>query len=268
MVRPIDDAEGKVETQIVLGLDTSSPLTSIAICKGAEVALSWTGELSETRSERLWVELDSRIRSIGVSLGDIDLFSVCVGPGSFTGLRVGIAAVSGLAWSLKKPTVGVTALEAAAFGASPAAAVCAMVNAYRGEIYWQLFGFNIDGSPLQLSEPAVTTLQVAMEKVGDIESLVFAGDASLQYRDSIVTLAGDRFTGQPRPGNEQKGWSVAERSDSPAAAIARLAVIKASRGEAQDAEQLRACYVRPSDAEVKLALGLLGSKLKRALKAD
>lgn len=244
---------------IILALDTSSKATSLAVARGGTLLGSIGEPPGEKRSETLWTEVRSLLAELGMTIGDVDVFSVCVGPGGFTGLRVGMAAVMGFSAATDKPLVGVTSLEAAAFAASPAVSVCAMVNAYKGEVYSQLFSFDGDGVPVAQNDPMVSTLEKAIEHVAGENELVFAGDGVPSGADVIRSAAGPRAEGK---------WTTNRSDHGLAEDVARLAFLKYARGEMETVERLKACYVRPSEAEIKLSLGLLGSKIKRSMKSE
>jgi tRNA threonylcarbamoyladenosine biosynthesis protein TsaB len=205
----------------------------------------------EKRSERLWTEIQSILAHVRLSISDVDVFAVCVGPGGFTGLRVGMAAVKGLAAATNKPIVGVTSLEAAAFAAQPATSVCALVNAYKGEVYSQLFSFDRDCVPVPQNEPVVSSLELALKRVAGVTELAIVGDGS-----EGLDIGGAAADSTPK-----------KVPPCSAEAIASLALLKYSRGEVKTPASLKACYVRRSEAEIKLSLGLLGSKIKRSIKS-
>ena len=194
-----------------------------------------------------------------MSIRDIDVFSVCTGPGGFTGLRVGMAAVMGFSAATRKPVVGITSLEADAFAARPAALVCAIVNAYKGEVYSQLFSVEGTEVPIPRNEPIVSTLEKALERVTGINEIIFAGDGAETLADEIMKSAVSLG---------KTGWMVKRSDRGLAAAIAQLAFLTHCRGETESIGSLRASYVRPSEAEIKLSLGLLGSKIKRSMKSE
>jgi tRNA threonylcarbamoyladenosine biosynthesis protein TsaB len=251
---------------IILALDTSASRTRIAVARGDQVLASLTVAGDERRSERLWLDIGDLLQGAGLKIAAVDLFAVCVGPGGFTGLRIGLAAVKGMAAATGKPVVGVTSLEAAASGASGAARVCAMVGAYKGEVYWQCFTFDDRGLPVALSQPLVSTSSEALARVADSAELVFVGAAVEANADIIAEKAGARLIQEPnRPGG---GWRIQPASSCLAEAVARVAYLKWQRGAVDTAESVRALYVRPAEAEVKLSLGLLGSKIERSRKAD
>jgi tRNA threonylcarbamoyladenosine biosynthesis protein TsaB len=239
---------------VILALDTSSKTTSIAVTRGDRALATYKADFDETRSERLWIEIQSLLDSCGLTIGEVDLLAVCVGPGGFTGLRVGLAATKGLAAAARKPIVGVTSLEALAFAAGPAPAVCAMVTAYKGDLYSQLFSFHGDGVPVPANVPTVTTLGAALARMISVTPLLFVGSGAVATGSVIEDCA-------PPHG----GWSVAQPPDCLAEEIARLARVRFARGKVDTPESLRACYVRQAEAEINLAKGLLGSKIKRVL---
>ncbi|HEY7547634.1 MAG TPA: tRNA (adenosine(37)-N6)-threonylcarbamoyltransferase complex dimerization subunit type 1 TsaB, partial [Blastocatellia bacterium] len=190
-------------------------------------------------------------------LADIDLFAVCTGPGGFTGLRVGMAAIKGFALASGRLVVGVTSLEAAAFRAAPAPVVCALIGAYKGEVYSQLFSFDSDGAPVAECEPAVGLITETIEQVAAIDDIVFAGDALAESLDTIEQFSGNR-----------RGWKIKKTPPFMAESIARLAVIKFCRGLATTASELQACYLRRAEAEIKLSMGMVGSKIRRISRAE
>lgn len=248
----------KAHGPIILALDTASKATSIAVASGEQSLKSIAVLSNEKRSEKLWVEVQSLLVEIGMTVRDVDLFSVCVGPGGFTGLRVGIAAVKGLCAALGKPVVGVTSLEAAAFSAAPAPLVCAMVNAYRSEVYSQLFSFSGDGVPIPQNDAIASAFDEALRRIRDAKEVVFSGDGAEAGAEAIRSFGA---------GCEEGKWSISRSERCIAEDVARLAFLKNRRGESETAASLQACYVRLSEAEIKLSLGLLGSKIKRSMKS-
>jgi len=181
-------------------------------------------------------------------------------------MRVGVAAAKGLAAAAERPIIGVTSLEAAAAQVGQVTAVCAMVGAYKGEVYWQLFSVGDEGLPVALSEPLVSTSSEAVNRIAGLPQLVFAGDAVESSVEAIREAAGSRFIDEASvPGS---GWRIEAPAQHSAEAVARVAVLKWRRGALASAEELQAVYVRPAEAEVKRRLGLLGSKIERSRKGE
>lgn len=233
------------EQPLILALDTSSSHTSIAIAVGERVIASTYHEKDDSRSDLLWEQIDSLLTQAGAKIADIALYATCVGPGGFTGLRVGLAAIKGFAMAAVKPIAAVTSLEAtalAACGAGPAGLVLALVQAYRGEVYSQLFAFDRDGYPVAQGRAVVTTLEEAVESHAHLDGLTLAGDVESTDKHLIKQIA------EPR-----------------ALTVARSGYMKFLRDELESAESLKAFYIRPSEAEMKLSQGLLGSKIRRTL---
>lgn len=227
--------------------------------RGSELLGSISVPGNEKRSEKLWSEIGSLLGSLQLTMADVDAFAVCTGPGGFTGLRIGITAVKGFAVALNKPAIGVSSLEAAAFAIGPSQLVCAMVNAYKSEVYSQLFRYN-DGVasdlPLAINDPLVSSFEAALDRVRDLNEVVFTGDGVESGIEEIERIA--RTLGDVR-------WEVKRSNHFVAEDIARVGLLRFERGEVERAEKLKACYVRASEAEIKLSLGLLGSKIKRSM---
>lgn len=236
----------------------------MAIASGREVVGSFVVKADETRSERLWLDIQALLDNVGLMMSDVELFGVCVGPGNFTGLRVGISAVKGFAAATGKPIAGVTSLEAAAFAAKGATAVCAMINAYKGEVYSQLFEMDERGVPVALGEPLVSTAIVALERVAQLDNVAFIGDGAIDNADVIREVGRENEAA----GKSNGAWRIEQATTPVADQIARLAYLRFVRGETDTVESLRACYVRPAEAEIKLSLGLLGTKIQRSIKAE
>lgn len=234
----------------ILALDTSSKRASMAIARGPSLIAGLLGDADEKRSERLWAEIESLLGGAGLTINEVDLFSVCVGPGGFTGLRVGIAAIKGFAAANNRQIIGVTSLEAAAFAAAPARNVLATLNATRGEVYSQLFSFDFEGMPVAQGPAVVTPPAKALASVASLDNLALAGDWAEVNTEFI---------------KEKAGWFVAANNRLPAEMIAEIAYKRYLRSGGENPEQIRACYVRPSEAEIKLSEGLLGSKIRRVI---
>jgi len=125
---------------LVLAIDTSSSLGSVAVLRDAQVVAAVSSDSEETHSTRLFRQLQLLLEEQGLTMPAFDLYAVASGPGSFTGLRVGLAAVKGWAEVYGKPAVPVSVLEAVATQA-PAAAplVAALMDARRGQLYAGLY---------------------------------------------------------------------------------------------------------------------------------
>jgi tRNA threonylcarbamoyl adenosine modification protein YeaZ len=176
---------------IVLALDTAG--ADCSACLYDSLSGVVLGDASETigkgHAERLMGIIDIALDKAGLTLKSVERIAVSVGPGSFTGIRVGVSAARGFALSLGVEAVGVSTLEVLGsehIAAHPGQAVTVVMDARRGEVYLQ--SFSADGSPAD--EPAVQTLETAMAAYGQAN---VTGSASALLRGGETTGEVDRF---------------------------------------------------------------------------
>ena len=167
---------------IVLGLDSTGKTASAALVQDGVLIYENYLAAGLTHSERLLTLCDDALRAAGLQVKDVDLFAVTHGPGSFTGLRIGLAAVKGMAMPFHTPCVGVSTLEALAWGLRvDGSALCAL-NARRGEVYYAAFSVK-DGTVTRLCEdssaPAVQLGELAASLPGPV--WCFGDGAHLVY---------------------------------------------------------------------------------------
>lgn len=168
---------------IILAIDTSANLCAASIHADVELGRS-VRDLGKGHAEHLMAVIDESLAAAGKTYADLDRLAVSVGPGSFTGIRVGVSAVRGLALALKIPAIGVTTLEALAFEARQANAgrnVLAALDGGRGEIHAALYG--PDGE--EIATPAAIDLAKACE-VATRANAILVGTAA----DAIHAAAG------------------------------------------------------------------------------
>ena len=151
-----------------------------------------TGNAERTHTERLPPDLMSACRAAGIRIADVDLFAVAVGPGSFTGLRMGIATVQGLAMARDRRVVPVSTLQALAAAApGNAGRVAAWMDAQRGEVFAQIFDRTTDGEMPRCDAVAAPPDTVLALHGGLLEQTTFHGDGALRYRERIVATLGE-----------------------------------------------------------------------------
>lgn len=219
----------------VLAVDTTSAYGSIALLRGRLLEGARGLALPRPRhAERLLPAIDSLLGELELGAGDLDGLAVAIGPGSFTGLRIGIATVEGLALSAGLPAVGVSSLEAAAFRYRHRDGILvAMLEAYRDEVYAQ--GFRSDGITVRpVIEPVCEPPGDFLGRLSEPPALV-AGTGAERYRSLVL----DRF---PRALLGEASFFAAEE-------IARLGAARIAAGERAELGGLDALYVRPSEAE-------------------
>jgi tRNA threonylcarbamoyladenosine biosynthesis protein TsaB len=249
-------AESIMRWMVILALDTTTREGSVAVVRDHETLALIHGDGARTHGERLPEELDRALRAAGLRSSDLDLLAVASGPGAFTGLRIGLAAIQGFAMVLAIPTIGVSALDALAHagGQSDAASthgVATWMDAQRGEIFAAHYvraanAANLwdAGSVPVVGAPGDVLRQLPPEIVA---GGAFIGDGAVRYRTEIEGQTGGR----------------AIVLDAPPLApfIASIARARAARGEAGPPHALQPLYVRRPDAE--LAKGAHPDKASR-----
>jgi tRNA threonylcarbamoyladenosine biosynthesis protein TsaB len=224
---------------LVLALDTTTRAGSSALARDGVVLREQPSDPSREPASRLPGDLSTLVEREHVALAEIDVFAVATGPGSFTGLRVGIATMQGLAFALDRPLIGVSAFEALAVTAgseeqdlSYELRVATWIDAWRGEIYAALYvNGGAAGAPT-VEHPTAVLARLTGRRT------VFVGDGAVTYRDLILrTLGADaRFAEPPAP--------------LLAGTIATLATAAARAGHRPPPHAIRPLYVRRSDAEL------------------
>ena len=182
-------------------------------------------------ASRLPGDLIALLDQAAVALADIDVFAVATGPGSFTGLRIGIATMQGLAFASRRPLVGVSTFDALARHAH-ASRTATWIDAWRGEVYAALYEA---GEPV--GEPSVNRPARLIAAMGGTPTC-FIGDGVVTYRELILREFGTAAT-------------IANPAAPPlGGTIARVATAMARRGIAPPPHAIRPLYVRRSDAEL------------------
>jgi tRNA threonylcarbamoyladenosine biosynthesis protein TsaB len=233
---------------LTLALDTTTKAGSVAVMEGDRLLAVIQGNAGRTHGERLPGEIEAVLRLAGVTPRELGLLAVATGPGAFTGLRIGLAAIQGLAMVIDRPVVGVSALDAlAAFvleGADSSMPVVApWMDAQRGEVFAAFYSRDERaGAVVPSTYPVVGTPAVLLRTLSPelIEHTVFVGDGALRYQAEIAEFTGQRAR-------------VAAAPTALAPFIARLGQKLAARGQAGPPHALQPLYVRRSDAELERA---------------
>lgn len=224
---------------LILSLDTTTRGGSVALTRGEHLLSVVAGDAARSHAERLPAEIEAALAHAGVQRADLNVLAVATGPGAFTGLRIGLAAMQGLAMTLGLPVIGISALDALADEVDPAEAdlVAPWMDAQRGEVFATLVdraANRVLESPLA-AHPALVLDAWRPHLAG--RRAIFIGDAA--PRDAAL------FSGA---GAEQ--WSV-RVPPLLAPALARLAGRRAARGEGGLPHQLEPLYVRRPDVEIE-----------------
>ena len=220
---------------VILALDTTTPAGSCALAAGGAVVREEACDASLPPAARLPLDLMTILEHTSMRLGDVDGFAVATGPGSFTGLRIGIATMQGLAFAAGKPLVGVSALDALArVGESEAAGsrVATWVDAWRGEVYAALY----EGGR-EIEAPIVTSPLELLKRLGDVPTF-FIGDGARTYERAIHEVMGP----------------LAQIAAVPTPLLAGTIAVVGAAVAAEDRylppHAIRPLYVRRTDAEL------------------
>ena len=221
----------------ILAVDTATRSCSVAIVDDGMACAELTTVNNQTHTKHLMPMIDTVCDMSGLKIADMDGFAVTIGPGSFTGLRIGISTVKGLAWSLNKPVVGISSLDALAWQCIPAPyPLCTMLDARKQEVYYSRYCFQ-DGElkkdrPEQVIAPA--------EVIRDIrEPCLFIGNGAALYKEVIKDTLG-----------ELASFANWNHDNIRASSVAGLSLERFIHHQTDDVALLVPHYIRKSDAEL------------------
>ncbi len=245
---------------LILSLETATLGGSIFLGRGSEELAAHSGSPEVSQSASLLDDISDVMAQAGVSLREINLFACASGPGSFTGLRIGIATLKALAASLQQPCVGIPTLQAVAHAAGPSAATVALLPAGRGEVFAQLSSVSNEEVVTELDKPAHLSPQRTIERYASpLRSLIWAGNGAHLQRDSVerfaqayeivfaesaVAVANDLES------SNSIVWKLAAPQANLARHVGQLALQRFQTNRLESPDSLSAIYVRPSDAEL------------------
>lgn len=175
----------------ILGIDSSAKSASVAVTENGKIISSFYINTGLTHSQTLMPMVDNALKCAGLTLKDIGLIAVNKGPGSFTGIRIGVAAAKGLAFADNIPTVGVSTLESMAYNLlSNNCIACAVMDARCNQVYTALFDIT-DGKVTRLTEDSAISIDELTENLKKYnKNKIFVGDgAILCYNKSVNAIS-------------------------------------------------------------------------------
>jgi len=224
----------------ILSIDTTAIAGSVALTEDEEVVAQEQQDSRGSHSEKLIATVDRLLRQAGWDRADVEAVAVAIGPGSFTGLRIGLAAAKGLALALGLPIAGASSLRSLALnGRGFEGTVAPLIDARRGEIYAAAFRLGLGGGMEEAMGECVLPPDALIERLAAMEGdLLLVGDGAAAYRERIARRLGGqaRFAGGARLGPQ-------------AANLATLTLARLRSG-GDDLTSLVPNYVRRSDAEI------------------
>lgn len=195
----------------ILAVDSSSAVASAAIAEDERLICETTLNNKLTHSQTLMPIIDGVFKMSELTPADIDLFAVCSGPGSFTGLRIGITTVKGLAHAVNKPVVGVNTLEALAYNLPYCPCIIAPIMDARREQVYNAFYTAENGVITELVPPRAVSLEECMHDVAKMgKRTVFLGDGAPVFKEKIKAELGDLAEFAPLNLNMQHAAAVCQ----------------------------------------------------------
>ena len=231
---------------MILGIETSVDHVGVAVGDYRGIRAHSMLASDRRHAESLTPMIQFVLQQADASMADLSAIAVDVGPGLFTGMRVGIASAASLAWALELPVVPVCSLDALAMNAEWSDnVVAASLDARRGEVYWSLYRY-IDGKLRQVTTPKASTVEeCALQTIDRGQSTLFVGNGALRYRNEIELVVAGVL-----PSFE----FADEMSSLPTAVVlAQIAHERALRQDWQEADTLVPEYLRLPDAEINWA---------------
>ena len=220
----------------ILALESSAVSASVALTEDEKLIAQSFQNCGLTHSRTLLPMAENLLANCGIGLDKVDAFAVAHGPGSFTGVRIGVATVKGLALGADKPCIGVSTLEAMAWGARALGGrLCCVMDARAGQVYNALFSVE-NGAPCRLCDDRALKLVDLGEEIGETPYFLVGDGADLCYNTLKERCAGLRLA--PPELRYATGYGVA------AAALPQLLA-----GKACSPQELDAFYLRRPQAE-------------------
>lgn len=223
----------------ILAFDSTAKVASVAVSDNEKILASYSIDNGLTQSELLLPMAEDMLRSLKLDFDDIDIFATSVGPGSFTGVRIGVSLVKGLAFGKNKPCVAVSTLEALAENLTPLNGVLVpLMDARRQQVYTAIFLSDGEGVRRECEDTAISISELAKRLA--------------TYGDKKIYLSGDGYS-VARPMLSELGIKVEKTPDAlineSAASVARLAYKRFLTGEYTTDTEISPTYLRLPQAE-------------------
>lgn len=219
---------------LILAFESSAKAASAALLKDGRLLSQYSQCSGLTHSRTLLPMGEDMLKNAELKLSDVDLIAVAHGPGSFTGIRIGVSMVKGLAWAAEKPCVGVSTLEALAWhGVATGGYVCPVMDARRNQVYNAIFRIE-NGRPVRLTEDRPIALEELAEEIKALDAPMFLVGDGAELTEKFLREQGLACTVAPENLRWQSAWGVA---------------MAAMDKEPGDADSLLPVYLRLSQAE-------------------
>lgn len=243
----------------ILSVDTSSKNACVAILENQEVLLELNNDDEKTHSQKLMNMIDEAFKQTNLSLDSIDLISCCLGPGSFTGVRIGIATCKAFADSKNIALTGVSSLEALAYNTKEQGIVCSLINANNSNVYAGIFEVIENNNILQISKSKLDFLcfknskgEISLDNLlnfissfaSNYSNIYFVGDGAILYENLLKDLC--------LKNNLQFKIFDESYCKSTGISIGKIGYTKYKNGDYGNSDFISPIYLRKSQAEIAL----------------
>jgi len=226
---------------ITLAIDCATETVGLALLDGEEILAEFYLGPGRHHAEVLLPALEKLLLLSGIPMEKIDLLACTTGPGSFTGVRMGVSTVKGLALAIGKSIVGVSTLETLAMNAFPTPGlVCPLLDARRDQVYAGLYRMDPDGFPEIVTPERLTDIDHLLRDLRE-DDIELIGDGAVRYRDRIL---------ESRP-----GWCVplgSGKHSIHASTVGMMGMHRYSQGKGEDPLNISPKYLRLSEAELRV----------------
>lgn len=224
----------------ILAVDTSSNVATAAVMEDNTLLGEYILNHKKTHSQKIMVMIEQLLADLELTVQDIDLFAASVGPGSFTGLRIGVATVKALAHAAGKRVVSVGTLEALAYNVPHAEHIIVpIMDARRNNVFTASYIW--DEGFKEIGGPEAISIEECVESCGEFLDTIFVGDGVAVHGEYIREKLGEHAI-------FPHGAVIGARASS----VAACAMEKAKRGDAQSYLEMKPYYIRKSQAEQEL----------------
>ena len=222
-----------------MGIDTSTSCASVGLIEDEEVISDYLLNIPVTHSERLLGAIEFVLKEARCPIERIDGWVVALGPGSFTGLRIGVSTVKGLAFATGKPVSGISVLDVLASQIAPTShLICPILDARKKEVYTAFYRYEEGRSLMRQSDYQAIRPEDLVKKI--TEQTIFLGDGVKTYGDFLLNCLPSSAIFPPAPFHVSHGSMVG-----------KLGIELLKKGEHLNLSTFSPIYIRPSEAEMK-----------------
>lgn len=217
----------------ILLADTSSSVCITGVANEEKILIENSINNGKTHSENFMPLIKKTVEDSKMNLSDVDLISVVVGPGSFTGIRIGIASVKAMAEVSNKKIIAINSLESLAGNEDGKEVICSMIDARNNQVYMGLFDCNLN----KIEELMADDINVCLEKISKYNNICFIGNGSLLHKEIIE----EKF--------KNKNIEFSSKNSQSLHGLWKATINKTNTNDFLNADELAPLYLRKSQAE-------------------